>query len=97
MPYFFFANASIIYIYMYRSNFKEQGFSWRYPRALGENSFISDLINRTTELCKALLEKQERTNKKYSPVDSYTRTHQCWSTSKHLDASTGLVWFGFFV
>ena len=55
--------------------------------------FTPNLINyssKTNKTFRALLEKR-RTHKRRSPMDSYTWTHQYWSTSINLPLST-LCW-----
>ena len=47
----------------------------------------SHLTSHPNKTCRALLEKQGQTHKQYSPVDSYTWTHQCWLARKDLNTS----------
>ena len=70
---------------------------------------LTNHLNKANKTCETLLEKQELTHKRRSLMDSYTWTHQCWSTSKYLKnqlcadiqredlpgkVQSSLVWFG---
>ena len=45
-------------------------------------SHLTNHPSKTNRTCWALLEKQGRTHKWRSPVDSYTWTHWCWPISQ---------------
>ena len=51
-------------------------------------SHLSNHPNKTNKTCWALLEKLEQIYKHYSLMDSYTWTHECWSTRRILHSSS---------
>ena len=56
--------------------------------------YLTNHPNKLSKTCWTLLVKWRQTLKRRSIMDSYTWTHQCWSTSKNLHSS---VLFGHYM
>ena len=62
--------------------------SWKqHPTKQPLTSHLTNRPSETNDTCEALLDKQELTRKRCSPVDYYTWTHQWFMTSENLYSS----------